>query len=43
MPLASVAGVRVASVARPSGAESRVTLVVDEEAGPSAVSVISKN
>jgi len=37
--LASVAGVRVASVARPSGAESRVALVVDEEGGPSADSV----
>jgi len=35
--LASVAGVRVASVARPGGAESRVALVVDEEGGPSAV------
>jgi len=35
--LASVAGVRVASVARPSEAESRVALVVDEEGGPSAI------
>jgi len=35
--LANVAGVRVASVAKPSEAESRVALVVDEEGGPSAI------
>jgi len=35
--LASVAGVRVGSVAKPSGAESRVALVEDEEGGPSAI------
>jgi len=35
--LASVAGVRVASVARPSEAKSRVAVVVDEEGGPSAI------
>jgi len=34
---AGMAGVRVASVARRSVAESRVALVVDEEGGPSAV------
>jgi len=37
MASAGVAGVRVASVAKPSVAESRVALVVDEEGGPSAV------
>ena len=37
--LASVAGVRVASVAKPSETESRVALVVDEEGGPSAIGV----
>jgi len=35
--LASVAGVRVTSVAKPSVAESRVALVEDEEGGPSAI------
>jgi len=34
---AGVAGVRVASVAMPSGAESRVALKVDEEEGSSAI------
>jgi len=33
----AVAGIRVASEARPEVAESRVALVVDEEGGPSAV------
>jgi len=36
---AGVAGVRVASEAKPSGAEPRVVLVVDEEGRPSAVGV----
>jgi len=35
--LASVAGVRVESVAKPRVAESRVAVVVDEEGGPSAI------
>jgi len=35
--LAGVAGVRVASEAKPDEAESRVALVVDEEGGPSAI------
>ena len=37
MASAGVAGVRVASEARPSGAEPRVALVMDEEGGPSAI------
>jgi len=36
---AGIAGVRVASVAKPSGAESRVVLEVDEEGGLSAIGV----
>jgi len=36
---AGVAGVRVASEAKPSEAEPRVAVVVDEEGGPSAIGV----
>jgi len=36
---AGVAGKRVASEAKPSGAESRVALVVDDEGGPLAIGV----
>jgi len=37
---ADVAGIRVASEARPSEAESRVAVVVDGDGGPSAISVL---